>query len=276
VTRACAFAATCVLVLAAASTARATLEEVTVVKTSAGEAVIESATGERWRLQLDSECHFDWLGLEGRPVLVWSRLDQLGPDSRVLVPETDFTCAVGEVDSLARAKHPMSAMVEPVEGLQAMRRTLELLGYDCGPLSETGWTLDAAQAFRRFRESKRLDTSSQAMRRAITALALDGMRGRQPTGTSLRLSRIISDNLDALVAWLTRPGAAGARCGAPTWIRQVAADGSLVTLADGTRWQPRPEQQPIVGHWQSGDDVLVCSGRLIDARTGEMARAVPY
>ncbi len=59
-------------------------------------------------------------------------------------------------------------------------------------------------------------------------------------------------------------------------IRQVAADGTVVTLADGTRWQPRPEQQAVASRWQSGDDVLVCSGRLVNARTGEMAGAAQF
>jgi hypothetical protein len=99
------------------------------------------------------------------------------------------------------------------------------------------------------------------------------MRGRQATGTSQRLARIISDQLDALVSYLSRPGGVGARCGAPTWLRSVAGEGTLVTLADGSRWRPAADQRALVAHWQDGDELVGCSGRLVNARTGEMARA---
>ena len=107
----------------------------------------------------------------------------------------------------------------------------------------------------------------------MTSLALDVMRGRQATGTSQRLARIISDQLDALVSYLSRPGSAGARCGPPTWVREIAEEGALVTLADGTRWQPAAELRVLVARWQDGDELVACSGRLVNYRTGEMARA---
>jgi len=252
----------------------AEVEEVLVTHAGLDDAVIERASGERWWLDLRQECRLQLQGHVDRRVLIWTPTPAFTTEARLLIPELDLTCRIYGLDSLARAKRPRSAQAEPVEGLKAMRQSLELLGYDCGPPSEPGWSAETGRAFLRFRESKRLDASTQGLRRAVTALALDGMRGRQPSGTSLKLARVISDHLDPLVSWLSRPGATGAQCTAPTWIRQVAADGSLVTLGDGTRWQPLAEQRAVAGRWQAGDDVIVCSGRLVNARSGEMARAV--
>ena len=270
-----AFGSALALLYGSVRVAGAEVEEVMVTRAGPGEAVIERASGDRWHLGLGEDCRLDQFGYQDRMVLIWSPSGRFTPEARVLVPELDFSCPILGLDSLARAKHPRSAQTEPVEGLKAMRQSLELLGYDCGPPSGPGWTAESGQAFLRFRESKRLDASPQGLRRAVTSLALDGMRGRQPSGTSLRLARIISDHLDPLVAWFSRPGAAGAHCTAPAWIRLVADDGSLVTLGDGTRWQPRTEQRPVAARWQAGDDVIVCSGRLVNARTGEIVRAAP-
>ncbi len=261
------------LLVSAAPAARAAVEEVVVTRFGPDMAVIERPSGERWRLGLGTGCRLDQRGFQSRAVLIWSPAGALTTEARFLVPELDLSCAIAAVDSLAPAK-PAAAVPEPVEGLKAMRQALELLGYDCGPHTESPWNAETGQAFLAFRQSRRLESTPQGLRRAVTSLALDVMKGRQPTGTSLRLARVISDFLDPLVAWLSRPGAAGAHCTAPTWIRQVAEDGSLVTLGDGTRWQPLAEDRALAARWQASDDVLVCSGRLVDARTGEMVRAV--
>jgi hypothetical protein len=251
--------------------ARAWVEEVLVTHAGTDDAVVERASGERLWLDVHQDC----LPLRGRvgwTILIWSAEPAVSTQSRLLVPDLDLSCPIWQVDTLARAKPLKSAQSAPTEGLLAMRQSLELLGLDCGPPGQA-WSPDVAQAFLRFREGKRLDASPQGLRRAVTSLALDVMRGRQATGTSQRLARIISDQLDPLVAFLLLPGDSGARCGAPTWVRSIAEQGALVTLADGTRWQPAATLRALVTRWQDGDEVVVCTGRLVNARTGELARA---
>jgi hypothetical protein len=252
--------------------ARALVQEVLVTHAGTDDAEVDLASGERLWLDLHQDC----LALRGRvgwTVVLWSPEPFVSTRSLLLLPEWDVSCPIWQVDTLPPTKPAKTAPEVPTEGLRAMRQSLELLGYDCGPPAEAGWIPETGLAFLRFRENKRLETSPQGLRRAVTSLALDVMRGRQTTGTSQRLARIISDQLDALVSYLSRPGSAGARCGAPTWLRSVADEGALVTLADGTRWQPAAEQRALVAHWQDGDDLVACSGRLVNARTGEMARA---
>jgi hypothetical protein len=252
--------------------ARALVQEVLITHAGTDVAMVDLASGERLRLDLHEDC----LALRGRAgwsVLLWSPDPQVSTRSLLLLPELDVSCPIWQVDTLPPAKPAKTAPEVPTEGLRAMRQSLELLGYDCGPPAEAGWIPEAGLAFLRFRESKRLGTSPQGLRRAVTSLALDVMRGRQATGTSQRLARIISDQLDALVSHLSRPGSAGARCRAPAWLRSVADEGALVTLSDGTRWQPAAGQRAKVVRWQDGDELIVCSGRLVNARTGEMARA---
>ena len=261
------------LLALAPAPARALVQEVVVTHAGTDDAVVDLASGERLWLDLRQNC----LVLRGRAgwtVLLWSPDPFVSTRSLLLLPEWDASCPVWQVDTLSPAKSAKQIPPEvPTDGLRAMRQSLELLGYDCGPPAEAGWNPEAGLAFLRFRESKRLETSPQGLRRAVTSLALDVMRGRQASGTSQRLARIISDQLDALVSYLSRPGSAGARCGATTWLRSVADEGALVTLADGTHWQPAAGQRALVARWQDGDDLVVCSGRLVNARTGEMARA---
>ena len=252
--------------------ANALVREVLITHAGTDDVVADLVSGERLWLDLRQDC-FALRGRVGYTVLLWSPTPVINAQSRLLVPEQDATCPVWQVDTLAQEKPAKAPPVLPLEGLRAMRRSLELLGYDCGPPAQEGWTPEAGQAFLRFREGKRLEISPQGLRRAVTALALDVMRGRQATGTSQRLARVISDQLDPLVSYLSSPGSAGARCGPPTWIREVARDGALVTLGDGTDWQPVAEQRAMVSRWQDFDDLVVCSSRLVNARTGEMARA---
>jgi hypothetical protein len=253
--------------------AHALIREVMVTHAGTDDAVVDLPTGERLWLDLRQNC-FSLRGRTGWTVLLWSPGPFVSTRSLLLLPEWDASCPIWQVDTLPLVKPAKQIPSEvPTEGLRAMRQSLELLGYDCGPLAEAGWIPETAQAFLRFREAKRLEASAQGLRRAVTALALDVMRGRQASGTSQRLARIISDQLDPLVSYLSRPGTAGARCGPPTWVRDVAEDGALVTLADGTHWQPIAEQRAQVARWQDGDELVVCSGRLVNARTGEMARA---
>ncbi len=260
------------LALAPPQPARARVQEVLVTHTGTDDAVVDLASGERLWLDLRQDCPA-LRGRAGWTILLWSPDAQVSTRSLLLLPEWGVSCPIWQVDTLPPARSATIEPEVPAEGLLAMRRALESLGYDCGPLAEAGWSPESGLAFLRFRESKRLETSPQGLRRAVTSLALDVMRGRQATGTSQRLARIISDQLDPLVAYLSRPGSAGARCGATTWLRSVAEDGALVTLADGTRWLPAAGQRAQVARWQDGDDLVACSGRLVNARTGEMARA---
>ena len=251
--------------------ARAWLEQVLVVRAGEYDAVIERATGERFRLDLHEDC-LALRGHGGSSVLLWSPEPGISSRSLLLVPEWDLSCPVWQVDTLERARSASRVPAVPTEGLRAMRQALELLGLDCGPPGRD-WTPDVAQAFLRFREGKHLDATGQGLRRTVTSLALDVMRGRQATGTSQRLARVISDQLDPLVGYLMGAGGGGATCSTPTWVRAVAEQGALVTLADGTRWQPAATARPWVARWQNDDDLLVCSARLVNARTGEMAPA---
>lgn len=261
------------IALALPQPARALVQEVLVTHAGTDDAVVDLPSGERLWLDLRQDC-FELRGRTGWTVLLWSPDPFVSTRSLLLLPEWDATCPVWQVDTLSAGKSAKRIPPDaPIEGLRAMRQALELLGYDCGPPAEAGWNPEAGLAFLRFREGKRLETSPQGLRRAVTSLALDVMRGRQPTGTSQRLARIISDQLDALVSFLSRPGSAGPRCGAPAWLRSVAEAGALVTLADGTRWQPAAESRARVARWQDGDELVVCSGRLVNTRTGEMARA---
>ena len=261
-----------ILALAPPQPARALVQEVLVTYAGTDDAVVDLASGERLWLDLHQDC-LELRGRVGWTILLWSPDPIVSTASLLLLPEWDLSCPIWQVDTLPPAELAKAAPEMPTEGLWAMRQSLELLGYDCGPPAEAGWTPEAGLAFLRFRESKRLEISPQGLRRAVTSLALDVMRGRQATGTSLRLARVISDQLDALVSYLSSPGGAGARCGATTWLRSVTDKGMLVTLADGTRWQPAAGQRALVARWQDGDDLVVCSGRLVNARTGEMARA---
>jgi hypothetical protein len=253
--------------------ARALVQEVLVTHAGTDDAVVDLASGERLWLDLRQDC-FELRGRTGRTVLLWSPDPFVSTQSLLLLPEWDASCPIWQVDTLAPGRSAKRIPPEvPIEGLRAVRQALEWRGYDCGPPAQWGWTPEAGLAFLHFRESKRLETSPQGLRLALISLALDGMRGRQASGTSQRLARAISDQLDPLVLHLSRPGAVGGRCGAATWLRSVAGDGALVTLADGTRWQPADESRARVALWQDGDDLVECSGRLVNVRTGEMARA---
>jgi hypothetical protein len=260
------------LVLLATPALASQIEEVRITHAGLDDAVVERPSGERWWLDVRQTC-FPLRSYVGRTVLAWAPSLLFRGETRLLLPELGTTCPVWSADSLGGGGRPL-APPEPVEGLRAMREALELLGYDCGPPGRE-WTPEAGQAFTKFRETKRLDSSLHGLRRAVTSLALDTMRGRQTTGTALRLSRIMSDHLDPLVERLSRPGPGNSKCSLPTWIRRVAEDGSLVRLADDTSWVPARKSWPVVAGWQASDDVFVCSSRLVNWRTGEMVYALP-
>ncbi len=245
----------------------ATLEEVTLVRTGYDDALIERLSGERFRLDLRG-CNADLRGYGGRTALLWCPVPGPTTNSRLLVPEFDLDCAIWRVDTLEAARHPRGAAVMPEQGLLAMREALERLGHDCGPAG-TGWGRDAGQAFLRFRESKRLDATELGTRRAITALALDVLRGRQATGTGLRLSRLISEQIDDLTRWLAPGGQGRAACAEPAWIRTFGGDGAVVTLSDGTAWRLAAN---AASRWSDGEKATVCTGHLIYWPTGEMIR----
>jgi hypothetical protein len=246
----------------------ATLEEVSLLRVGYDDATIERADGTRYRLDLRG-CHADLRPFAGRSALLWCPVPGPSVDSRLLVPDFDLNCAVVDVDTLERARQPRGRSEAPEQGLLAMRQALELLGWDCGPPGG-GWGRDAGIAFLRFRQSKQLDATDQGTRRAITSLALDVLRGRQPSGTGLRLSRIISVQLDELARWLSPAGPGGTACTESAWIRSVSGDGALVSLSDGTGWRPLRDGAERTARWAAGEQVTVCAGRMIYWPSGEM------
>ncbi len=259
------------LALAGASVpapARAGVEVVQVASLSQDQVVVQRANGDLWRLALDQDCR-SLSGYPGHRVLIHSAVAFPGPAPRILIPEWDLTCRTLRADSVGHRAPPTAPEV-PAQGLRAMRDALEQLGYNCGPLQEHGWTADAADAFARYRASRRLDATPNGLKRALVALAIDTM-GRRPTGTGLRRSRAISDQSDDLVEFLWSGG--NVVCGEPTFLRTVAPDRSYFALGDGTVWDVESGQRSAVAAWLANDGVLACSGRLINLRTGEMARA---
>ena len=188
----------------------------------------------------------------------------------MVVPELDLECVATRADSVGH-RAPPAPRAAPERGLLAMREALEGMGYNCGPLSERGWTPDAARAFARYRESRRLDTSAQGMKRAVTALAIDALGGKSPSASGQRRSQAIADESDEIVDWLLHGGATA--CDEPTFVRGVAADSSYFTLLDGSVWNVETPRRGAVAGWLAGDAVMACGGRLVNVRTGEMARA---
>jgi hypothetical protein len=252
-----------------AAPAAAEIESVMVVRASEDAVVIEREGGARFRLAVRQDCVYA-RGTQGHSVLLWYPNRVLTPDARILMPEYDVSCRVWGVDTLPPAKKPMARPVSPDEGLAAVRNALELMGYPCGPASPA-WNDETAEAFTRYRESRQLDSSTQGVRRALTALAIDMLRGRQATGTGLKLSTRISDHAGELTAYLVN-GAGGA-CTPQTFVRAFSEDGQRVTLGDGTIWQLDTGARTAVGQWSTDDGVMACSQRLINTRTGEMVRA---
>jgi hypothetical protein len=259
-----------VLLLAWSATAAcAGVEPVLVRQCSEEDAVVQRFGGDLWRLLLSRRC-LSLQGYVGREVLVQTRADFPGPEVLVLVPDLDLTCRVFHADFVGRAAPP-PAVIRPDAGLAAMRETLEAMGYYCGPLAVHGWTFDAALAFTRYRESRRLDGTEHGLRRAVTAIAIDALGGRRPSGSGLRRSKRIAGESDEIVSFLVRGGSV--ECGEPTFVRGIAADSSYFTLLDGSVWDVLPARRGAVATWLAGDGVVACNGRLVNLRTGEMARA---
>jgi len=175
---------------------------------------------------------------------------------------------VHAADSIGHAR-PKPELAPPDDGLAAVRAALEQLGRPCGPL-EPVWNDDAAQAFVAFRESRHLDSTPTGVHRALMALAIEVLGGRQPTGTALRLSQAIDDQIDDLTAWLTR---ATDVCGLETFVQSLDDAHAAVKLGDGTVWQLDAAAKDVVTAWPANDVVLACSGRLIDTRSGVMVHA---
>ena len=260
---------TLVVGLLLASPAGAGVERVWVARGNQDEITVQRANGDLWRLGLDRQCPL-LSGYSSRLLLIQFSVSFPGSEPRILVPELDLACRATRADSIGHRAPPVSRET-PERGLAAMRETLEGLGYNCGPLAVHGWTPDAAQAFTRYRESRRLDASSQGLKRAVTALAIDALGGRSLTASGQRRSQAIADESDEIVAYLVRGGSA--ECEEPTFVRSVAADSSYFTLVDGSVWDVAPVQRGPVAGWFASDGVMACGGRLVNLRTGEMARA---
>lgn len=247
--------------------AHAAIERVVIHNGGKEDAVIERADGGRWRLDLRQSCQ-PMLGVSGRQALLFTSDGVLGPGARLLMPELDLDCPVFAADSIGHVKR-RPAPEAPDDGLHAVRAALEQLGHPCGPL-EPNWNDDAAQAFVWFREAHHLDSTPTGVHRALLALAIEVLGGRQPTGTALQLSQAIDDQIDVLTTWLTR---ATDVCGAETFVRSVDEPHTAVKLGDGTVWQLDAAEFHDVAGWPPNDVVLACSGRLVDTRTGAMVHA---
>ena len=255
------------VVLLLAGPAQGAIERVWIMRSSPDEITVQRANGDLWRLALPREC----AGRFGAssPLFIHYAISFPGPEPRILVPEYDADCRVTRADSVGH-RAPPAPQETPDHGLRAMRETLELLGYDCGPLATRGWTPDAARAFTRYRESRRLDASPLGMKHAVTALAIDALGGRAPSASGQRRSQAIADESAEIVEYLLRGGAA--ECDEPTFVRGVAPDSSYFTLVDGTVWDVEASRRGAVAAWLMGDGVMACGGRLVNLRTGEMAR----
>jgi hypothetical protein len=253
-----------------ATPARAGVERVWVTRGNEDEVTVQRANGDLWRLGLDRQCPL-LSAVSSRVLLIQFSVSFPGPEPRILVPELDLACRVTRADSIGH-RAPPAPRETPERGLAAMRETLEGLGYNCGPLALHGWTPEAAQAFSRYRESRRLDASAQGMKRAVTALAIDALGGgRSLSASGQRRSQAIAGESDEIVAYLMRGGSA--ECDEPTFVRSVAADSAYFTLVDGSVWDVELRLRGPVAGWLASDAVMACGGRLVNLRTGEMARA---
>jgi hypothetical protein len=213
-----------------AGPAGAAVEPVWVARATLDDITVQRMNGDLWRLGLNRQCP-SLSGYSRRFVLIHFAVSFPGPGPRILVPELDLACRATRADSVGR-RAPPAPIEAPERGLTAMREVLEGLGYDCGPPADRGWTADAAQAFSRYRETRRQDASAQGLRRTVTALAIDALGGRTPNATGLRRSQAISQEADEIVDFLVNGGSA--ECGEPTFVRAVAADSSYFTFGDGT------------------------------------------
>jgi hypothetical protein len=255
------------LALLLAVPARAAIERVWITRASQDEITVQRANGDLWRLGLNRQCP-ELSGVWGR-VLIHYDVAFPGPEPRILVPELEVACRATRADSVGHRAPPVPKET-PERGLRAMRETLEGLGYDCGPLTTRGWTPDAARSFTRYRESRRLDASPQGVKRAVTALAIDAL-GRGTSASRQRRSQAIADESAEIVDYLFKGGSA--ECDEPTFVRGVAPDSSYFTLVDGTVWNVEVDLRGVVAGWLAGDGVMACGGRLLNLRTGAMARA---
>ena len=255
------------LALLLAGPAQGAVERVWVTRSRQDEITVQRANGDLWRLGLPRECS-GFYGSASR-VLIHYTVTFPGSEPRVLVPEYDVDCRAIRADSVGHRAPPAPAEI-PERGLDAMRETLEAFGYDCGPLGTRGWTPDAARAFTRYRENRRLDASYQGTKRAVTALAIDALGGRSSSATGQRRSQAIADESEKIVDYLLKGGAA--ECDEPTFVRGVAPDSSYFTMVDGTVWDVELLRRGAVAAWLGGDGVMACGGRLVNLRTGEMVR----
>ena len=257
------------LLVGGSTLAGAGVERVWVMRGNQDEITVQRANGDLWRLGLDRQCSL-LSGTSSRLLLIQFSVSFPGAEPRILVPELDLVCRVTRADSIGHRAPPAPQEI-PERGLVAMREALEGLGYNCGPLAVHGWTPDAALAFTRYRESRRLDASAQGLKRAVTALAIDALGGRSLTASGQRRSQAIADESDEIAAYLVKGGSAA--CDEPTFVRGVAADSSYFTLGDGSVWDVDARLRGPVAGWLASDAVMACGGRLVNLRTGEMARA---
>ncbi|HET7224406.1 MAG TPA: hypothetical protein VFK69_01735 [Candidatus Eisenbacteria bacterium] len=251
----------------AAAPAAAVVEHVVIRSGGKDDAVIERANGDRYRLDLRQSCQAV-LGLSGRQALVWSQDGALGPGTRLLIPELDTDCPVFGADSIGHVK-PRREPQAPLEALSAVRAALERLGRPVGVIDPV-WNDDVAESFRDFREAHQLDTTPQGVHRALLALAIEVMQGRQATGTGMKISQAIDDDIDVLTDWLTRGGNV---CADETFVRAKSDDKKAVQLGDGTVWQLDQDSYAGVAAWGADDGVLACTGRLVNTHTGAMVHA---
>ena len=110
-------------------------------------------------------------------------------------------------------------------------------------------------------------TAAHGLKRAVTALAIDALGGKSPTASGQRRSQAIAYETDEIVDYFVTSG--GAECEEPTFVRVAAGDRSSFTLVEGSVWDVEPRSREAVAGWLATDG---CGGRLVNLRTGEMAR----
>lgn len=256
---------------------RAAIETVTVRQAAADSALLERADGSLWRVIRGADSLSAWAYVSRR-ILAFSPGPFLGGGARLLIPELDQQCAVLRSDPAGRVRAARDAPDPGVEsGLRAARQALELLGYDCGGAAESGWGEKCRSAFLDYRNRRGIDLSPSSLRRALLALGIDVMGRSRGSGTSVRISTLISEHRDEVADYLAHSasGSGGLNCDIASAIRTISEARDRITLVDGTVWDLPARDRARVAGWTPADSVIACDRHLISLRTGQMVRATP-
>jgi hypothetical protein len=88
------------------------------------------------------------------------------------------------------------------------------------------------------------------------------------------MCRAIALKLSAFVIAITlSPIPANAYCESGHWVSEVAGDGKIVILEDGSVWLIAAANQIDTMLWLPTTDITACDDKLIDTEDGEVAGA---